>query len=75
MDLQQPEGSAWIDKWKKAKDWDALVDLNAEFIKLSADGIQDVYTPYHLGPLDPESLELVPALLRLHEYGILTTNS
>ncbi|KZL64635.1 hypothetical protein CT0861_10560 [Colletotrichum tofieldiae] len=75
MDLQKLEDSTWIDKWKKAKDWDALVDLNTEFIELSAAGIQDVHTPYHLRPLDPESEELVPALLHLHEYGMLTTNS
>ncbi|KAI6080471.1 hypothetical protein F4821DRAFT_58761 [Hypoxylon rubiginosum] len=45
-----------------------------KFIKESAEG-KDVETLYHLGPLEPETTELIPSLLRLHDYGLLTMGS
>jgi hypothetical protein len=58
--------------WYRAKDWSEVIQLNIKFIRESAAG-HYVNTPYHLGPLDPEIRPLVPALLRLHHFGLLTT--
>ncbi|KAL0930292.1 uncharacterized protein CTRU02_214367 [Colletotrichum truncatum] len=74
MSFEQDEEST-REKWAAVTSWEALVDLNVEFIKSSAEGRRDVSTPYHHGPLDEETEELIPSLLHLHEYGLLTTQS
>jgi len=66
--------AATLKKWQAAESWIALVQLNREFILQSQAG-EDVRTPYHTGPLDEETIELIPGLLRLHEYRLLTVCS
>jgi len=61
------------EKWHDAESWLALVQLNREFI-LQCQAGEDVETPYH-GPLDEETTKLIPGLLRLHEYRLLTVGS
>ncbi|KAI4706174.1 hypothetical protein J4E89_009228 [Alternaria sp. Ai002NY15] len=58
------------DAWAAAPDWNALLQLNLLFIR----GEVDV-NPNHLAPLNEESIPLVPGLIELHKYGILTCNS
>lgn len=60
------------DEWNRA-DWSGLIELNRDFIKRCGDG-EDASTPYD-GPLDEETMPLIPELLRLHEYGFLTLGS
>ncbi|KAI4958731.1 hypothetical protein J4E86_004336 [Alternaria arbusti] len=59
-----------MDAWAPAPDWNALLQLNLLFIR----GEVDV-NPNHLAPLNEESMPLVPGLIELHKYGILTCNS
>ena len=66
--------AATMKKWQDAESWIALVQLNREFILQSQAG-EDVQTPYHDGPLCEETIELIPGLLRLHEYRLLTVCS
>ncbi|KAK2026923.1 hypothetical protein LX32DRAFT_459082 [Colletotrichum zoysiae] len=75
MALQEPGTTVWCGKWERATDWKALVKLNVQFIELSRAGRKDIETPYHYGALDAETEELIPSLLRLHNYGLLTTDS
>ena len=57
-------------KWALAPDYAELLDLNRRFLcrKLKA-------TAYQNGGIYAETDALVPSLLRLHDFGILTTVS
>ena len=57
-------------KWALALDYAELLDLNRRFLcrKLKA-------TAYQNGGIYAETDALVPSLLRLHDFGILTTMS
>lgn len=61
-------------RWRAAANWPALIELNKQYIRLSQAG-KSISTPYYPGPLDTETTELIPGLLRLHDYGLLTTGS
>lgn len=56
--------------WRKPNTFADLLKLNVDYIK----GKHEM-TPYHHGPLDPETDELIPGLLQLHGLGIFTTDS
>jgi len=51
------------------RDYGQLLYLNKLFIK----GLLPA-TPYHLGPLHDDSVPLVQKLLRIHDYGLFTTD-
>ncbi|KAL8665256.1 MAG: hypothetical protein Q9168_007751 [Polycauliona sp. 1 TL-2023] len=57
-------------QWLELPDYDAALHLNQAFIK----GERRCNIG-HRGPLDPETKPLIPGLLRLHEYGLLTYDS
>lgn len=62
------ESSQHIEElWRKATTFADLLKLNVDFIKG-----KHKMTPYHCGPLDPETDELIRGLLQLHELGIFT---
>ena len=56
-------------KWKRVKTFDDLVRVNATFVRGKLK-----LSPYSCGPLMPDSLPLVPNLLALHQFGLVTTN-
>lgn len=56
-------------KWKRVKTFDDLVRVNAAFVRGDLKR-----SPYHAGPLMPDSLPLVPNLLALHRLGLVTTS-
>jgi len=58
------------DRWDSIKHYKEAIELNRMFIRGEM-----LSTPYHLGPLDEESDSLREGLLRLHDYGLLTTGS
>jgi hypothetical protein len=51
------------------KTWSDLCSVNIRFLKKE---IEQTY--YHLGPTDPETEPLLPALVKLNELGCYTTN-
>jgi hypothetical protein len=51
------------------KTWKDICAVNVRFLKKE---ISETY--YHLGPTDPETEPLLPALIRLNELGCYTTN-
>ena len=51
------------------------MNLNKNFIWRSAEGNPYAMTVYHCGPLHIETIESAPALLKLHEYGMVTIDS
>jgi hypothetical protein len=55
------------DLYASFTDWKALLSHNVAFLL----GEIDCY-PSHLRPLDEETGPLVPGLIKLHEYGIMT---
>lgn len=55
------------DIWFSVNEYKDLVNLNVKFIKGELS-----QTPYHLGPLDSETLPLVEKLIKMHARGILT---
>lgn len=55
------------DPWQSAKTYADLIRANCAFLRGELSS-----TPYHLGPIDPETVPLVSNLLALHSYGILT---
>lgn len=57
-------------RWKNAQTFCELLNLNKEFLS----GMSHV-TPYHVGPIDPETIPLVPGLLKLHKLRIFTVSS
>lgn len=50
--------------------FETMLTLNIQFIRGEI-----AETPSHLGPLDEESIPLIPALLELNSLGMFTTNS
>ena len=61
-----------LESWKNAKTYTEVLKLNQKYIG----GDPDVrITPYTDGPLEPEIIDLVPGLLRLHSHGLLTLES
>ena len=61
-------------RWKSAKDWSQMIELNKRFIQDSMKAL-NVNTPYRLGPLDFKHMRFIPILLRLHNRGLLVTGS
>lgn len=57
-------------QWTAAEDWSDFLQLNRAFLSGEAK-----LSCYHLGPIIPETEPLVPGLLRLHDYGLLTHES
>ena len=64
------EEKAASDQWRAAEAWKDFMDLNRAFLRG-----ESRLTPYHLGPIYEETNDLVPTLIRLHDYGILTFQS
>jgi hypothetical protein len=60
-------GAAVSDPWLGISTYKDLVDVNARFVRGELSS-----SPYHLGPLEPDSLPLVDNLLELHRRGIVT---
>lgn len=61
---------AWEQTWSNATTWDDLLNLNRRYLK----GEIDIScTCAH--PVDDETQQLLPALLRLTNLGLLTTSS
>lgn len=56
-------------EWKHVRSFDDLVRVNASFVRGELQ-----YSPYSCGPLMPDSLPLIPKLLALHQFGLVTTN-
>lgn len=54
--------------WTHVKTFEDLVRRNAAFVSGDLR-----HTPYSAGPLMPDSLPLVPNLLALHQFGLVTT--
>jgi len=59
-----------MDIWAAAPDWNTLLQLNLLFIRGEVD-VSPSYPPL----LKAETTPLVSGLVKLHEYGILTTRS
>ena len=59
-----------IAKFMSVKDWAGFIDLNRQSLRGQVD-----FSPYHAGPIYSETKPLVPGLLRLHDFGILTIES
>ncbi|KAI7548686.1 hypothetical protein KC343_g14115 [Hortaea werneckii] len=57
-------------EWKSAKSFQELLDLNRKFLRRESNR-----SCYHDGPIFDETIALVPGLLRLHDYGMLTVES
>ena len=57
--------------WAQATDWRHLLHYNLAYIQ----GQVDCSPSYPSEPIHPETARLVPGLKRLHEYGLLTTDS
>ena len=53
--------------WKGLQTYEDLLQLNRAFLQ----GEEEI-SSYHLGPIYNETRPLVPGLLRLHDYGLLT---
>lgn len=58
------------EEWRKLPDYGAAIELNRAFV--SGERKKSIY---HYGPLCPESKNLIPALIELHDYGFLTCGS
>lgn len=59
-----------LKKWSKAENYGELVHLNRCYLQ---GALYD--TPYYSAPIDAETHELLPGLLRLHDFGIITIGS
>ncbi|RMZ23527.1 hypothetical protein D0859_12442 [Hortaea werneckii] len=57
-------------EWMSAKSFQELLDLNRKFLRC-----ESKRSCYHRGPIFNETIALVPGLLRLHDYGMLTVES
>ncbi|KAI6831416.1 hypothetical protein KC340_g11711 [Hortaea werneckii] len=64
------EQEAVILEWKSAESFQELLDLNRKFLRG-----ESKRSCYHRGPIFNETIALVPGLLRLHDYGMLTMES
>ena len=59
-----------LQKWETAETFPDLITLNRRYLQ------GDIpTTPYHCGPIEEETHQLVSGLLRLHDFGILTYQS
>ncbi len=58
-----------VTTWKHVKTFDDLVRVNAAFVRGDLE-----LSPYSYGPLNRDSLPLVPNLLALHQLGLVTTS-
>jgi hypothetical protein len=68
--ISPPEEEQEIDqRWFMSTKFSDLIALNKEFVK----GLLPM-TPYHFGPLETTDKKFIAKLLKLHEYGLLTTN-
>ena len=56
--------------WEAAEDFSQLLGLNRKFLSGQIPG-----APYHRGPIDKETNPLLFDLLKLHDFGLLTTRS
>lgn len=65
-----PDDHATLKEWSEAKSYEDLLDLNRAFLR----GDREICA-YHMGPVYFETMPSLPTLLRLHDFGILTTNS
>lgn len=59
-----------MNQFADAKTFQDLLELNKKFLKKEIPA-----TFYNLGEIDDETIPLVPALLKLHDYGVLTIGS
>ncbi|KAK3672531.1 hypothetical protein LTR78_007581 [Recurvomyces mirabilis] len=64
------ENRAQLLKWATATSWKDVLDLNRAFLRKETEA-----TPFYCGPIYWETVPMVPALERLHDYGIFTTAS
>lgn len=60
----------WRQPWLDIRNYEDLVYVSGAFV---AGKIRE--TPYHAGPLEDESIPLIPELITLHRYGLVTVNS
>jgi hypothetical protein len=56
--------------WRSARTWNALGALTVAWLRGELE-----QTPGHLGPPDPETIPLIPALTAANMAGFITTNS
>jgi hypothetical protein len=56
--------------WRTAKDFSALISLSQKYLSGKIP-----YSPYHPGPIDEETIPLLPGLLKLHDFGLFTFSS
>lgn len=64
------EQLAWEQTWSNAKSWEGLLDLNRRYLK----GEIDISAACN-HPIEPEADRILPGLLRLTDFGLLTTSS
>lgn len=66
----EEEQEAAMRDWRLAESFQELLDLNRKFLRG-----ETKRSCYHRGPIFDETVALVPGLLRLHDYGMLTMES
>ncbi len=59
----------WEAEWNGIETYDDLIRTNVAFLEGRMDR-----TPYHFGPIDPETAPLVPRLVQLNKLGFVSTN-
>ncbi|KAJ5198735.1 uncharacterized protein N7498_007852 [Penicillium cinerascens] len=59
-----------VQHWNNSTSFTALLKLNKKFLRGEI-----LSSPYHYGPIEEETLSLVPALLKLHDRQIFTWSS
>ncbi|KAK4957633.1 hypothetical protein LTR10_005600 [Elasticomyces elasticus] len=64
------EDLASITEWRTAKSYADIIKLNCAFLVGERE-----FSPYDMGPPYAETTPAISTLIRLHDYGILTTNS
>ncbi|RMX85879.1 hypothetical protein D0868_15255 [Hortaea werneckii] len=64
------EQEAVMRDWRLAESFQELLDLNRKFMRG-----ESKRSCYHSAPIFDETVALVPGLLRLHDYGMLTMES
>ncbi|KAK5717965.1 hypothetical protein LTR15_008808 [Elasticomyces elasticus] len=64
------EDLASITEWRTAKSYAVIIKLNCAFLVGERE-----FSPYDMGPPYAETTPAISTLIRLHDYGILTTNS
>lgn len=57
------------DPFRKVRTWGDLLRVNISFLKGEV-----LWTPYHFGPLEPDSVPLTGKLIALHKQGFLSVN-